>query len=81
MEYYDNAAMYVQLYMRVLLMVSIWVGSMLMYMPMLFFVDMVMDSIEAYKGWKMRIIPRLIIAAVVSVLIISAIDCMELCTR
>lgn len=62
-------------------MLSIWVGSMLMYMPMLFLVDMVMDSIEAYKGWEMRIIPRLIIAAVVSVLIISAIDCMALCTR
>ncbi|MEB9013912.1 hypothetical protein P4310_32175 [Bacillus thuringiensis] len=62
-------------------MVNIWAGSMLMFMPMLFLVDMIMDSIEAYKGWEMRIIPRLVIAAIISVLIISGIDCMALCTR
>lgn len=62
-------------------MVSIWVGSMLMYMPMLFLVDMIMNSIEAYKGWEMRITPRLVIAAIISLLIISGIDCMALCTR
>ncbi|AEW47289.1 hypothetical protein BCB4_0057 [Bacillus phage B4] len=62
-------------------MVNIWAGSMLMFMPMLFLVDMIMDSIEAYKGWEMRIIPRLVIAAIISVLIISGIDCMALCVR
>jgi len=54
---------------------------MLMYMPMLFLVDMIMNSIEAYKGWEMRITPRLVIAAIISLLIISGIDCMALCTR
>jgi len=54
---------------------------MLMYMPMLLLVDMIMDSIEAYKGWEMRIIPRLVIAGVISLLIISGIDCMALCVH
>ena len=60
---------------------NIWLGSMLMYMPMLLLVDMIMDSIEAYKGWEMRIIPRLVIAGVISLLIISGIDCMALCVH
>ncbi|AGY48405.1 hypothetical protein Spock_5 [Bacillus phage Spock] len=65
-------------------MVNIWVGSMLMYMPMLFLVDVIFTYMEEIKGWKLTgvtIIVRMVIAAVVSVLVISGIDCMALCVR
>jgi len=63
---------------------NIWLGSMLMYMPMLILVDVIFTYMEEFKGWKLTgttIIIRMIIAAVVSVLMIAVIDCMALCTR
>jgi len=63
---------------------NIWLGSMLMYMPMLILVDVIFTYMEEFKGWELTgitIIVRMVIAAVVSVLVISGIDCMALCTR
>lgn len=66
------------------MVMNIWLGSMLMYMPMLILVDVIFTYMEEFKGWKLTgitIIVRMVIAAVVSVLVISGIDCMALCVR
>lgn len=66
------------------MVMNIWLGSMLMYMPMLILVDVIFTYMEEFKRWKLTgitIIVRMVIAAVVSVLVISGIDCMALCVR